>query len=205
METQTKQCKIVVVGEEGSGKSSLVYRFMLDTFIESLDPAIEDSYRKQIKIGSETWMLDILDTAGEGHSVARDQYLSTANGIVFVFSVASRHSFERIYPLYKRILSLRDQTSLPMVLVGNKSDVQEADRQVSANEAREVARLLGCSYIETSALSQTKIKDVFHSIVHVAKTFDHTLSARPTLTVLPKKGVWDRLLRLSPFHRIKEC
>lgn len=198
------QFKIVVVGEDGCGKSSLVSRFLTNSFPEGIHPSVEDSYRKQIHVGTETCLLDILDTAGNESSPVRDQYLLTSHGFVFVFSLGSRHSFERVYSLYKKILTLRDVTSVPMVLVGTKSDLTECDRQVTSNEGRETARLLGCPYIETSDLSKDRVRDVFHVLVHSIRTFDR-LSSSSSKSITNKKSVWDRLAQLSPFLRPKKC
>lgn len=207
------QFKIVVVGEDGSGKSSLVSRFLTNSLPDCIHPSVEDSYRKQVHIGSETCLLDILDTAGNESSPARDQYLLTSHGFVFVFSLGSRHSFERVYSLYKKILTLRDVSSVPMVLVGTKSDLAECDRQVTSNEGRETARLLGCPYIETSGLSHDRVKDVFHVLVHSIKSFDRASSSSSSPACSSssksintnKKRVWDRLAQLSPFYRPKKC
>ena len=57
--------KIVVLGDGGVGKSCVTIQFTQNHFVREYDPTIENSYRKQVTIGEESFMLDILDTAGQ--------------------------------------------------------------------------------------------------------------------------------------------
>ena len=62
---RTEECKVVVLGDGGVGKSGLVIQFIMGQFIEEYDPTIEDSYRKQMEVDGNLAILDILDTAGK--------------------------------------------------------------------------------------------------------------------------------------------
>merc|ERR1711935_1257800 len=100
-------------------------------FIDEYDPSIEDSYRKQVTIDDETCLLDILDTAGqEEYSAMRDQYMRTGEGFLCVYSITSRGSFEEINDFRDQILRVKDADEVPMILVGNKSDLA-SERQVA--------------------------------------------------------------------------
>lgn len=57
--------KLVVVGDDGVGKSTLTIQLIQNHFVDEYDPTIEDSYRKQVVIDGEICVLDILDTAGQ--------------------------------------------------------------------------------------------------------------------------------------------
>jgi GTPase KRas protein len=84
----------------------------------SLDPTIEDSYRKQVTIDDETCLLDILDTAGqEEYSAMRDQYMRTGEGFLLVYAITSRSSFDEISTFREQILRVKDKETVPMVLV----------------------------------------------------------------------------------------
>jgi len=57
------ELRVVVVGGGGVGKSALTVRFIQGNFVEKYDPTIEDSYRKQVEVDGQSYMLDVMDTA----------------------------------------------------------------------------------------------------------------------------------------------
>lgn len=72
----------------------------------------------------------VLDTAGqEEFSAMREQYMRSGEGFLLVFSVTDRSSYEEIYKFYKQILRVKDRDEFPMLLLGNKCDL-EHQRQV---------------------------------------------------------------------------
>lgn len=92
---------------------------------------LSDSYRKQCVIDDEVALLDVLDTAGqEEYSAMREQYMRTGEGFLLVYSITSRQSFEEITTFQQQILRVKDRDYFPMVVVGNKCDL-EGEREVS--------------------------------------------------------------------------
>ena len=90
-----------------------------------------DSYRKQCVIDDEVALLDVLDTAGqEEYSAMREQYMRTGEGFLLVYSITSRQSFEEIVTFQQQILRVKDKDYFPIIVVGNKCDL-ENERQVS--------------------------------------------------------------------------
>ncbi|KAL9984172.1 hypothetical protein ACROYT_G006439 [Oculina patagonica] len=141
-----KQYKLVVVGGGGVGKSALTIQFIQSHFVSDYDPTIEDSYRKQCVIDEKVAHLDILDTAGqEEFSAMREQYMRNGEGFLLVFSVVDRSSFEEVRrTFHPQILRVKDRSEFPMILVGNKSDL-EPERSVSTSEGQELANDLKAS------------------------------------------------------------
>lgn len=150
-----REYKLVVVGGGGVGKSCLTIQLIQSHFVDEYDPTIEgwldtcpchlqppvtvyanalnsiDSYRKQCVIDEEVALLDVLDTAGqEEYSAMREQYMRTGEGFLLVYSITSRQSFEEITTFQQQILRVKDKDYFPMVVVGNKCDL-EGDRDVS--------------------------------------------------------------------------
>jgi GTPase KRas protein len=126
-----REYKLVVVGGGGVGKSCLTIQLIQSHFVDEYDPTIEDSYRKQCVIDDEVALLDVLDTAGqEEYSAMREQYMRTGEGFLLVYSITSRQSFEEITTFQQQILRVKDKDYFPMVVVGNKCDL-ESDRDVS--------------------------------------------------------------------------
>lgn len=92
---------------------------------------LTDSYRKQCVIDEEVALLDVLDTAGqEEYSAMREQYMRTGEGFLLVYSITSRQSFEEITTFQQQILRVKDRDYFPMVVVGNKCDL-EGEREVT--------------------------------------------------------------------------
>uniref|UniRef100_A0A093UTQ2 Protein ras-2 n=1 Tax=Talaromyces marneffei PM1 TaxID=1077442 RepID=A0A093UTQ2_TALMA len=151
--------KLVVLGDGGVGKTALTIQLCLNHFVETYDPTIEDSYRKQVVIDQQSCMLEVLDTAGqEEYTALRDQWIRDGEGFVLVYSITSRASFSRITKFYNQIQRVKESTNsgsptgasylgspltgpslgvssgpVPVMLVGNKSD-KTVERAVSAQE-----------------------------------------------------------------------
>jgi len=161
----TLDYKLVIVGGGGVGKSALTIQLIQNHFVDEYDPTIEDSYRKQATIDNETCMLDILDTAGqEEYSAMRDQYMRTGQGFIITYAITSRSSFEEATAFYKQILRVKDADKVPIVLAGNKCDLED-QRQVPEAEGRELAKEFGCPMFETSAKSKINVEEAFFELV----------------------------------------
>jgi GTPase KRas protein len=157
--------KLVIVGGGGVGKSALTIQLIQNHFIDEYDPTIEDSYRKQVTIDDETCLLDILDTAGqEEYSAMRDQYMRTGQGFLCVYSITNKATFEEIANFREQILRVKDADKVPMVIVGNKLDL-DAERVVSQQEGKELAASFGCPWMETSAKARIRVEDAFYELV----------------------------------------
>jgi len=161
----SNEYKVVVVGSGGVGKSALTIIFVQNHFIEEYDPTIEDSYRKQIIVDGIPCFMNILDTAGqEEYSAMRDQYMKTGQGFLLVFSLTTRSTFEEVNDLHNKILQAKDSDKVPLVLVGNKADL-ESDRQVQAKEAEDLARNFGAKFFMTSAKTRLNVDETFYELV----------------------------------------
>lgn len=161
--------KLVVVGAGGVGKSALTIQLIQNHFVDEYDPTIEDSYRKQVVIDGETCLLDILDTAGqEEYSAMRDQYMRTGEGFLLVYAINNAKSFEDIAVYREQIRRVKDSDDVPMVLVGNKSDLHA--RSVDTEEARQVAQNYNISFIETSAKTRQGVDDAFYNLVRAIRS-----------------------------------
>uniref|UniRef100_A0A182M959 Ras-like protein 2 n=1 Tax=Anopheles culicifacies TaxID=139723 RepID=A0A182M959_9DIPT len=151
--------------------------FAQSYFVTDYDPTIEDSYTKQCVIDDVPAKLDILDTAGqEEFSAMREQYMRSGEGFLLVFAVTDHASFDEIYKFHKQILRVKDRDEFPMLMVGNKSDLDH-QRVVSLEEAQQLSRQLKIPYIECSAKLRINVDQAFHELVRVVRKFQ--LSERP--------------------------
>uniref|UniRef100_A0A1I7VQK1 Ras family protein n=1 Tax=Loa loa TaxID=7209 RepID=A0A1I7VQK1_LOALO len=134
--------RLVVVGGGGVGKSALTIQFVQRHFVIDYDPTIEDSYTKQCFVDDDVCKLEVLDTAGqEEFSTMREQYLRSGNGFLLVFSVIDRNSFEEAIRLHKLILRVKDRDEFPIILVGNKADL-DSDRLRTMTDKIRVLRIV---------------------------------------------------------------
>ncbi|CRG90458.1 Protein ras-2 [Talaromyces islandicus] len=183
--------KLVVLGDGGVGKTALTIQLCLNHFVETYDPTIEDSYRKQVVIDQQSCMLEVLDTAGqEEYTALRDQWIRDGEGFVLVYSITSRASFSRITKFYNQIQMVKESANsgsptgasylgsplatsggsgpVPVMLVGNKSD-KAAERAVSAQEGSALAKELGCEFVEASAKSCINVEKAFYDVVRLLR------------------------------------
>ncbi|KAJ9443900.1 Ras-related protein Rap-1 [Diplonema papillatum] len=171
------QCKLVVLGDGGVGKSAISVKFVQDIFVLVYDPSISDVYKKQETIDGETVILEVVDTAGqEEYAAMRAPHYQKGEGFIAVYSIADRGSFQSVEQLRDDVMRERGGEPAPMVLVGNKCDV-ESQRKVSKKEGETLAanwyKDAGRSvpFFETSAKEGTNIAAVFHQIVREVRKF----------------------------------
>ncbi|XP_050679605.1 ras-like protein 2 [Leptidea sinapis] len=168
---QAQTYKLVVVGGGGVGKSAITIQFIQSYFVTDYDPTIEDSYTKQCVIDDVPAKLDILDTAGqEEFSAMREQYMRSGEGFLLVFSVADHASFDELFKFHKQILRVKDRDEFPMLMVGNKADL-EHQRVVTLEEAQSLSRQLKIPYIECSAKARMNVDQAFHELVRLVRRF----------------------------------
>jgi len=196
--------KVVLLGEGGVGKSALTIQFTQNHFIRDYDPTIENSYRKQINLDNESLILDILDTAGqEEYSVMRAQYIRSGAGFLLVYSIANRDTFAAMEEFRDQILMVKDVATFPMVLIGNKADLDgEGLRTVSSEEGSALAKKFNCPFFETSAKTRQNIEECFVQLVRDMKNRPNPFAPTP---VQKKKGNrMGNLLKSDSFKNMKD-
>ena len=155
--------KVILVGDSGVGKTSILKRFISGEFTEKMHCTIDvDISTKFLKIDKNLYaMLKIHDTAGqEKYRAITKSFFRTAEGVILVFDLTDENSFNRIN---KWINDINENTeNVEIVMVGNKADLN--DRQVSKIKAENFAYDKNFKYIETSAKDGTNILLLFEEL-----------------------------------------
>ena len=156
--------KIAVLGKGVVGKSSLTYRFINYNAPQEHDPTIEDRYKSSLHIDDKEYEVEILDTAGEeDYQNMMDMWISFGEGFLLVFAINDAESFELLKEKQKRVLKGKHGVKCPILLVGNKQDL-ENERKVTFAEAKSLADSWGIEYIETSAKTNFNCKEAFEKL-----------------------------------------
>jgi Ras-related protein Rab-5C len=156
--------KLVLLGDMGAGKSSLVLRFVKGQFLEFQESTIGAAFFSQtLAVNDATVKFEIWDTAGQEryHSLAPMYYRGAAAAII-VYDITNLDSFTRAK---KWVQELQKQGNPNMVVAfaGNKADLEDK-RKVTAEEARVYAEENGLFFIETSAKTAANVNDIFYEI-----------------------------------------
>ncbi|RPB05252.1 ras-domain-containing protein [Choiromyces venosus 120613-1] len=160
--SRRREYHIVVLGAGGVGKSCLTSQFVHKEWIEYYDPTIEDVYRKVIDVDGRSCILEILDTAGtEQFTAMREIYMKAGQGFLLVYSITSLSTLTELSDLRDQILRIKEADSVPLVIVGNKSDLEE-DRAVRRDRAILLSQKWGrVPFYETSARKRQNVDEVF--------------------------------------------
>ncbi|KAK6907179.1 hypothetical protein I203_101169 [Kwoniella mangroviensis CBS 8507] len=163
------QC--AVMGSGGVGKSAITVRFINGSYLAWYDP----TNRKQFSVDNQPCLLEILDTAGiDQYLTLNDMFIRESEGFVLVFSLCQRDTFEEIIRTYEAIRRIKlpeGNQIVPLVIVGNKSDLID-EREFDTTEGEKLAMKWKCSYYETSARTSTNISPVFEDIVRQLRRND---------------------------------
>ncbi|KAG8365691.1 hypothetical protein BUALT_Bualt18G0133000 [Buddleja alternifolia] len=156
--------KLVLLGDVGAGKSSLVLRFVKGQFVEFQESTIGAAFFSQtVAVNDATVKFEIWDTAGQEryHSLAPMYYRGAAAAII-VYDITNQASFDRAKKWVQELQS-QGNPNMVMALAGNKSDLLDS-KKVASEEARTYAQENGLFFIETSAKTATNVNDLFYEI-----------------------------------------
>ncbi len=158
--------KSIVVGDGGVGKTALTLRFSKGFFTEDYKMTIGvDFHVKTINIdsieGPIRAKLQIWDTGGqERFSSIRPMYYRGSLGALLIFDLTNISSFEHL-PQWIEEVRANVKTEIPLLLVGNKSDLVE-QRTISLEEINNFTRNFNLYYMETSAKTGEGVGDCFY-------------------------------------------
>uniref|UniRef100_A0A8C3FWW9 RAB42, member RAS onco family n=1 Tax=Chrysemys picta bellii TaxID=8478 RepID=A0A8C3FWW9_CHRPI len=156
--------RIILLGDSTVGKSSLLRRYAEGSFIPAPCPTVGvEFYSKMMELPPGIKVkLQLWDTAGQERFRS---FYRNAVGVLLVFDMTNRKSFEHIIEWYHEVASIQIMEKVIFLLIGHKSDLK-SDCKVSTEEAEGLAASLGIGFIETSAKSNTNVDLAFEILTN---------------------------------------
>ena len=157
-------CKVVLVGDTGVGKTSIIERYINDKYDENQKTTLVSSYtfkKIDIKKYNKSVSLDIWDTSGQEvyRSLSKNFYLNASIGIL-VYDISRKASFESIRDYWYEQLKTFGEEKMIFDVVGNKTDLFQRE-EVPENEARNFAKSINAGFHLVSCKDCVGIKDLF--------------------------------------------
>ena len=189
-EPEEKDVKVILLGETGVGKTSIINRFINNKFeekneIETLGPTF---LKKDIKKGNIIYKLQIWDSIGQEkyHSITR-LFIKGSNIVLLVYSIDSRQSFERLNQWYSSITNILDITKYKLGIVASKSDLRN-EEVVSDEEGKELAKNMCATFRPVSSKENNNSVNLLFDIM-IDELSKINFESRTESYVLSKKNL----------------
>lgn len=162
---------IAILGSGGVGKTSLLKSFFEQTFNEKHVPTLDDYYVHTMAVDGTHFTVCFVDTAGSySFPVMRKLALNSSNGFIVVYALDNAASFKEAVHTMEEISALRGNSEelVPVLLVGNKLDIDVSARAVTSRQghgALSVLSRLEGEYLETSAKINFRVEKAFLEMI----------------------------------------
>ena len=171
--------KLVVVGDSGVGKSSLLVRYTDHCFHDTYISTIGVDFKIcTLQLGDKKVKLQMWDTAGQERfrSITRSYYRG-AQGVIVVYDVSDEQSFQHVETWLEDVEQY-STSPVARIVIGNKCDL-DSKRQVSKLRAKEFCRLNNVVFLETSAKTAENVEQSFQAVAqHIV---DNIVGSRKSL------------------------
>lgn len=157
--------KILLVGDEGCGKTSILMRYVKDTFQEDLSTTVGVDFDvRTVNHSGDAIRIQIWDTAGQErfHTIVSSYYRG-AHAIVILFSLTDMESFEHLEAWLNNVKRYSSE-NVDILILANKCDCAE-DRIISQETVQEYAKKVNVTVIETSAKDCINVEEAFMELV----------------------------------------
>ena len=165
-EQESIALKIVLVGEAGVGKTSIISQFIDQIFQEDLQASTGGTFSSKTLIlnNGKTIRFDIWDTAGEERYRSLTKlFYKDSNAAILVYDITRKESFDELKSYWANQIKELADSNIILVVAANKSDLSEKE-EVDEAEARKLAEELNAIYCTTSAKNSIGIDDLFLQI-----------------------------------------
>ena len=163
-EKYDEKIKIMTLGNSDVGKSSILIRYVDESWNEAFVPTIGVDFKvKSMEVEQKKIKMQIWDTAGqERFRNVISSYFRGAHGLFLIYDITNRDSFKNLENWLIEIEKNASENVLK-ILVGNKNDLEQ-DREISYEEGKNFANRNGMEFIETSAKINTNVSEAFEML-----------------------------------------
>lgn len=155
-----KAARVVVLGQDGVGKSALIVRFLTRRFITEYDQTLESTWRHHMEVDNDFIYVDLMDTAGENSEVKLNNCLTRGDIFLVLYSITDRSSFHEAARIGRHIRRRKTNgNSVMVILIGTKRDLEHF-REVDETEGSDLSQELECPFYEISVASSDGYKEV---------------------------------------------
>ena len=158
--------KIIIVGDSSVGKTNFIFRFIDGTFNKIYQPTIGIDYKSIIKVlpkSKQKVKIQFWDTAGqERYKSLNKIYFQRVQGIILMYDITNKESFDNLDSWTRLIFE--NISSIPIVLIGNKLDLEEEERIIRTEDGKSFADDNGFLFFETSALNGKNVDNAIYSL-----------------------------------------
>ncbi|CRK95558.1 CLUMA_CG009022, isoform A [Clunio marinus] len=165
------QCKVIFIGDEKCGKTSLVNRFTLSSFEQEYKPTLDINYNlKYFDVLNTEYNVGFWDMPGqESLKLITRSHFKNANVIVVVFDLTRPQTLMNAIKWMEEALAENDKSNPLRFIVGNKSDLlsKKAFEGLEAH-ARIIAQDLDAEYISVSSKEGTEVNNLFRRFTSLA-------------------------------------
>ena len=166
---KTTAYRVLVMGGRMVGKTAIISQLMQDKFPQSFKTTVQEMHQRVFKIKNRNVILNIEDTGGSFATefpAMFEMSLTAADAVILVYAVDDWDTFEEVAVLRDQVIKFRPD--IPIVVVGNKIDLDREDKDKSVAEL-----VVECDwengYVESSAKCNINIKEIFKEILKKMK------------------------------------
>lgn len=178
--------KVVMIGDSGVGKTSIMTRYCESLFSESPGTTVyTDFIPKDVTIDGKVLRAQIWDTAGqERYRLITRAYYREAAAVLLVYDITNHKSFDNITAWIEELRRVISLENAEVVLLGNKTD-REEQREVATEEGEAIAGFHEFTFLETSAKTASNIDSAFYLLLsqlyrkHIRPTEPKSLELPP--------------------------
>lgn len=167
--------KVIILGDSGVGKTSLMHRYVNDKYSQQYKATIgADFLTKEVIVNDDkVATMQVWDTAGQERFQSLGvAFYRGADCCVLVYDVTNGKSFDNVKSWRDEFLvhaNVSSPETFPFVILANKVDVEESKKVVSSRSAQELAKSLGnVPLFFTSAKDSINVQDAFEEIARSA-------------------------------------
>ncbi|RNA40963.1 ras-related Rap-1b-like [Brachionus plicatilis] len=188
--------KIILLGDAGVGKTSIIKQYLNGNFNANYNPTVEDSYLHNITLPDGlNQCIEILDTSGYYQFPAmRELNIRLGTAFILVFDLSKEETYKSLIELRQMIFTIKNTENIPIVIVGNKSDLktEKTKNFLSLDEK------IKFQYVQSSAKENINVPQIFKLVVDlIIKEIEETREALNAANISRRNSTISFVRRIS--------